>query len=136
MKYHPWRPLRQIRGLCHLERYTDDCEAVRLVFSEVDFQLFFRLKFIKILASRFTVRPGIIHLQERGVRDDWSFYQVSNSDFHTWINEADGGILDAWRVTVYHFAICTVHECIDILAMEYPVCEWLPEDWNTLVDLE
>lgn len=127
MKYHQWTPLDEIKGPCLLSRYTDDWEDIRLLFFEVELQTVFRLNFGRILASRFTDRRGNIHLQEVGVKNDWSFYQVSDSDFEAWFHEANAELLKAHGVDILHFAICTADECIDILAAEPPVCDWLPD---------
>lgn len=131
MKYHIWKPLDQLKGPCQLERFADDWEGLHLILFEVESKSYLRLTFQgSSHGVRFTDRRGNIHLQERGVKDDWSFYQVANSDFEAWIHQASSGILQSSKENVLHFAICTLSEIIDILNSEPPTCARLPEHRN------
>lgn len=132
MNCHVWKPLDDLEAPFFLYRFSDDLEDVRLIFTSGERQRYFRLKFDFIEASRFTDRRANVHLHERGVKDDWPFYTVSQSNFEAWLHQANDGILTVpGHASLTHYAFCTPFECIDILSYEPPQCEWLPTEGST-----
>ena len=56
--------------------------------------------------------------------DGGNLYTVLNSSYLEYLNETSAGLFpEKWTIT--HYAIYTTDDCLDVLAYQDPVVEWL-----------
>jgi hypothetical protein len=129
--YQIWIPTKEVVGIPNMDidiqSFKHDIEGLRILVEFTNpHRGILRIKF----PNHLTVRSTAANLLFLGIymNDDVvgkTFYKVEDSSFLDWFNRLTDNLYAKSNTDLFHYAIYTDSDCIDIITDVDPIAEWI-----------
>lgn len=126
MIYNKWEPVNNLPRTLYLEGLHDDHEGFRLLLRGDDpIGRVLRISFDPALSYRNTDEGDLLKSVPQISEMQWPLLTVENSSYLEWYHEESLGIQKAKPRKVLHYLIVTPADCVEVLAANPPIVDWL-----------